>query len=313
MSNYHIPVLLHQCVEGLNIQPDGVYVDVTFGGGGHSREILKKLSEKGRLIAFDQDVDAEQNLPDDSRMHFFRQNFRHLKRYLRLAGYTKVDGILADLGISSYQIDTPERGFSTRYDERLDMRMSGHLTKTAASILNEYSRDALKRIFSLYGEVKNAGKLSTAIVEHRASVDIGNGKVFRELAEKYAGLKKAKYLAQVYQALRIEVNEEMESLKELLEQSAEVLKEEGRLVVIAYQSLEDRLVKNFLKTGNFEGKRMTNLFGQPYSPFEQVNRKLILPDAEELEKNKRARSARLRIGKRTAQQLDTSEFKFENS
>lgn len=308
MNSYHRPVLLNKCIEGLAVKEDGIYVDVTFGGGGHSKAILDNLGENGKLIGFDQDEDALRNIPEDPRFIFIQQNFRHLKRFLRLNGIKKVDGILADLGVSSHQIDTPERGFSTRYDDTLDMRMSKDLPHSAADILNSYSFANLKNIFRLYGEINNASALTSGIVNTREGFPLTEGKAFRELTVKYAGKKPSQYLAKVYQALRIEVNDEMGSLRDLLEQSAEVLAENGRLVVMSYHSLEDRLVKNFIKSGNFEGTVSKDLYGNPYKIFKEITKKPITATEEETNENKRARSAKLRIAERTAQNLDKTAF-----
>lgn len=297
MSEYHVPVLLDESIEGLNIKPDGIYVDLTFGGGGHSREILKHLTT-GKLIGFDQDEDAQANVPDDDKFIFVRHNFRYFKNFLKYLGYDKVDGILADLGVSSHEFDVAERGFSFRFDGDLDMRMNQSSDFTAADVLNDYSSEDLFRIFKLYGEVKNPGKLVRLIEAHRKEEPFSTIQGFKEvIAPCVPKFKDHKYLAQVFQALRIEVNQEMEVLKEMLSQSADALKPEGRLVVITYHSLEDRLVKNFIRDGKFEGGAEKDFFGNVQTPLNAVNRKVILPSDEEIERNGRARSAKLRIAK----------------
>ncbi len=295
MGEYHIPVLLEECMGGLNINPEGIYVDLTFGGGGHSREILKRLTT-GKLIGFDQDKDAESNIPDDDRFVFVRHNFRYYRNFLRFLGYPKVDGVLADLGVSSHEFDVAERGFSFRFDGDLDMRMNQEATFTAAQLLNEYDEEDLYRIFKLYGEVKNAGKLVRVITEYRKHNAFDTIQGFKEvIASCIPKLKEYKYLAQVFQALRIEVNSEMDVLREMLEQSADVLKPDGRLAVITYHSLEDRLVKNYIRDGNFDGKTEKDFYGNVKKPLKAVNKKVILPTQEEIDKNGRARSAKLRI------------------
>lgn len=292
---YHIPVMREACLSGLAINPDGIYLDLTFGGGGHAKEILKRL-EKGQLYAFDQDPDAEANIPEDDRFTFIQANFRDLKRYLKLYGVSKVDGILADLGISSHQIDEPSRGFSTRFEGKLDMRMSQSGELTAAEVLNTYSEAELQKMFSLYGEVKNAKTLAKAIVAFRANTRFESSSEFKKLLDKYAPRGKyAKYSAQVYQALRIEVNQELAALEEMLIQSTDLLKTGGRLVVMSYHSLEDRLVKNIMTKGKLHGELEKDFYGNPVRPLEPVSRKAIVAGPEEVERNKRARSARLRI------------------
>ncbi|WP_256007286.1 16S rRNA (cytosine(1402)-N(4))-methyltransferase RsmH [Pedobacter deserti] len=297
--SYHTPVLLKEAVEGLAIKPDGVYVDVTFGGGGHSREILKALGDKGVLVAFDQDPDAQRNIIKDSRFKFVDQNFAFLKNNLRLLGIAKVDGILADLGVSSHQFNEADRGFSTRYDAELNMRMDKQGDLTAASILNTYAEDLLHKIFGVYGEIKNARSLAKAVVTARLERPITTLSDFKSLA---SGLiprgRENKYLAQVFQALRIEVNQEMHVLEQFLLQSAEILKPGGRLVVISYHSLEDRPVKNFLSKGKFKGEVDKDFYGNQQKPFEVITRKAVVAGADELAKNSRARSAKLRIGGR---------------
>lgn len=295
--SYHVPVLLQESLEGMNITPEGTYVDVTFGGGGHSREILRRLGAEGHLYGFDQDTDAEQNIPADSRFTFVRSNFRYLynfMRYHQVAG--EVDGLLADLGVSSHHFDDQERGFSFRFDGDLDMRMNTRAGKTAADIVNTYTEEALADVFYLYGELKISRKLAAVIAKSRAVKKITTIGELLEVVKPFIGKdKEKKFLAQVFQALRIEVNDEMRALKEMLQGTLKVLKPEGRLVVITYHSLEDRLVKNFLKTGNFEGKAEKDFFGNVNSPFRLVNTKVIVPTDAEIERNPRSRSAKLRI------------------
>lgn len=295
-STYHTPVMLQECIDGLNIRPDGRYVDVTFGGGGHSREILKHLGPDGELLAFDQDVDAQRNRIDDARFTFIDQNFRYLKNFCRLHGAIPVDGILADLGVSSYQFDEAERGFSIRFDAELDMRMNRSSSLTAKEVINTYSEAELHRIFGIYGEIQNAKSLANTIATARLSAPINT---IADLKNVIAGRiprgKENKYLAQVFQALRIEVNQELEALKEFLVQSAEVLASGGRLVVMSYHSLEDRLVKNFIAKGKFSGEVEKDIYGNDQRPFEAVSRGAITATKDEIEKNNRARSAKLRI------------------
>lgn len=294
---YHVPVLLNECLDGLAIKPEGTYVDVTFGGGGHSREIIKKL-DGGHLFGFDQDEDALANAEElDTRSFtFIEANFRYLKRFLKVNGVHEVDGILADLGISSHQINTPERGFSTRFDADLDMRMDQEGAKTAEEIVNEYSEADLHKIFGIYGEVKNAKSLARAIVQARINNRI---KTTADLIKAMSGLmprgKEFKYQAQVFQALRIEVNDELKALEELLTQSAEVLKPGGRLVVMSYHSLEDRLVKNFINKGKFSGEVEKDFYGNVLKPFDAHTRKPIEASDEEKAENPRSRSAKLRV------------------
>lgn len=298
VMEYHNPVLLKETVDGLNIKPDGVYVDVTFGGGGHSREILKRLNEKGRLYAFDQDEDALKNTINDERFCLIHENFRYIKRFLRFHGVKTVDGILADLGVSSHQFDVPERGFSTRFDAELDMRMSKRNDLSAYVVVNEYDDANLRRVFLDYGELKNAPALARTIVEARTKKAIKTTDELKLVLAKYLPEKiKNKVLAQIYQAIRIEVNQEMEVLKEFLEQSLEILKPNGRLSVISYHSLEDRLVKRFMKNGMFEGEPERDFFGNYSVPFELVG-KLIVPSDEEIKINNRARSAKLRVAEK---------------
>lgn len=295
-SNYHTPVMLKECIEALNIRPDGTYVDVTFGGGGHSREIIKHLGENGRLLAFDQDADAQQNIIADDRFEFIDQNFRYLKNFTRLHNAIPVDGILADLGVSSYQFDQAERGFSIRFDAELDMRMNQSSTLTAKEVVNTYSEADLHRIFGIYGEIKNAKSLAKSIVTARLNgllntvADLKNA--INSLIPKG---KENKYLAQVFQALRIEVNQELEALKDFLIQSSEVLVSGGRLVVMSYHSLEDRLVKNFIAKGKFSGEVEKDFYGNDQKPFDAVSRGAITASEDEIKNNNRARSAKLRI------------------
>lgn len=298
-NNYHVPVMLRPCIDGLNIKPDGVYVDVTFGGGGHSKEILKHLGPKGRLIAFDQDPDAQANIPADDRFIFIDQNFGFLKNNLRLKGFRQVDGILADLGVSSHQFDVPERGFSIRHNADLDMRMDQYRELTAAEILNTYSEDKLHKIFGIYGEVKNAKSLARAIVTSRLErpfTDINSLKL--AISSYIPKGKENKYLAQVFQALRIEVNAEIQVLEDFLQQAAEVLKPGGHLVVMSYHSLEDRPVKNFMAKGKFQGEVEKDFFGNQQKPFNVITRKAIVATDEEIAQNNRARSAKLRVAEK---------------
>lgn len=298
-NNYHVPVLLKECIEGLNINPSGVYVDVTFGGGGHSKEILKNLGKDGVLIAFDQDPDAQRNKIDDPRFHFVDQNFGFLKNNLRLLGYKQVDGILADLGVSSHQFNEPSRGFSTRFEADLDMRMDKQRPLTAAVVLNTYAEDKLHKIFGIYGEVKNAKSLAATIVASRINKPIATLADFKTvIAAHIPKGKENKYMAQVFQALRIEVNAEIEVLESFLEQTAAVLKTGGRLVVMSYHSLEDRPVKSFIAKGKFRGEVEKDFFGNEQKPFKSITRKAVVADEEELARNSRARSAKLRIGER---------------
>ena len=293
---YHVPVLLKESVDGMNIQPDGTYVDVTFGGAGHSREILSRLGEGGRLLGFDQDEDAERNIVNDPHFIFVRSNFRYLQNFLRYHDIEQVDAILADLGVSSHHFDDSERGFSFRFDGALDMRMNTRAGQTAADIVNTYTEEQLADLFYLYGELKVARKLASVLVRSREIKKIETIADFLEVIKPFTGKdKEKKFLAQVFQALRIEVNDEMRALREMLQQTLQVLKPGGRLVVITYHSLEDRLVKNFLKTGNFEGKAEQDFFGNIRSPFRLVNNKVIVPSDEEIERNPRSRSAKLRI------------------
>lgn len=297
-TNYHQPVLLKESVDGLNIRPDGIYVDVTFGGGGHSREILSRLNEKGKLFAFDQDEDAKQNVIDDERFTLIEQNFRYLKRYLRFYGVKQVDGILADLGVSSHQFDVPERGFSTRFDAELDMRMNQSAGLSARNVINDYAEQDLVRLFKMYGELHQAKGMASAIVNYRTQSPITDSSQLKEALDKFLPAhKNHKILAQIYQAIRIEVNQEIEALKEFLSQTPEVLKPSGRLSVISYHSLEDRLVKRFMRNGMFEGEPERDMFGRFEVPFKKIG-KHIEPTPEEIATNNRARSAKLRIAEK---------------
>jgi len=298
MTTYHIPVLLYESIEGLNIKPGGMYVDVTFGGGGHSREILKKLTS-GKLYAFDQDPDATKNIVDDEHLVFCHGNFRFLKNFLRYHNVPKIDGLLADLGVSSHHFDTTARGFTFQDDAPLDMRMNQGATLTAAEILNTYTEAQLLQIFSEYGEVENSRKLAKEITIKREIIPFATGNGFID-AIKHCIPRGAenKYMAKVYQALRIEVNHELDALKQMLEQCLQLLAPGGRLVVITYHSLEDRIVKNFLKSGNFEGKIEKDFFGNPQVPFKSISGRVITPSENELAANSRARSAKLRIAER---------------
>jgi len=295
---YHNPVLLNETVDGLNIKHDGVYVDVTFGGGGHSKEILKRLGPNGRLFGFDQDEDALVNGLPDERFTLIHENFRYIKRFLRFHGVKSVDGILADLGVSSHQFDVPERGFSTRFDADLDMRMSRKNDLDAYKVINEYDEANLKRVFLDYGELKVAPVLARTIIEAREKKTINTTDELKLILSKFLPEQfKNKILAQIYQAIRIEVNQEMDVLKEFLEQSLDILKPEGRLSIISYHSLEDRLVKRFMKNGMFEGEPERDFFGNFSVPFKLVV-KLIVPDEAEIKSNSRARSAKLRIAEK---------------
>lgn len=295
---YHIPVLLKESIDGMNLQPGGVYVDVTFGGGGHSKEILHRGDSSIHLFSFDQDEDAERNIVDDDRFTFVRSNFRYLYNFLRYHGIEQVDGILADLGVSSHHFDDSERGFSFRFDGNLDMRMNKRSGKTAADIVNTYDEERLADIFYLYGELKNSRKLASTIVKARnrkAIVTIGD---FLEIVKPLFGREREKKeLAKVFQALRIEVNQEMEALKEMLLSAMEMLRPGGRLVVITYHSLEDRMVKNIMKTGNIEGKTIQDFYGNSQTPFKLVNKVIIASD-DEVKRNPRSRSAKLRIAEK---------------
>jgi 16S rRNA (cytosine1402-N4)-methyltransferase len=297
-TTYHTPVLLQESISGLNIQPDKIYVDVTFGGGGHSKEILKYLN-KGHLYGFDQDEDAEKNILPDNRFTFVRSNFRYLSHFMAWHGVEKVDGILADLGVSSHHFDSEDRGFSFRFDGELDMRMNRREGKTAAEILNTYSEENLATVFYLYGELRNSRAIARAIVQTRNRKKLQTIPEFMDILKPFFSKdKEKKQLAQAFQALRIEVNGELDALKEMLVQSSGLLKPGGRMVVITYHSLEDRIVKNFLKSGNFEGVVEKDFFGNSLKPFQVINNKVIIPDEEEKEKNPRSRSAKLRIAEK---------------
>ncbi|MFP5470070.1 MAG: 16S rRNA (cytosine(1402)-N(4))-methyltransferase RsmH [Bacteroidia bacterium] len=298
-SAYHIPVLLHDAVQGLAINPNGVYIDVTFGGGGHSKEILKHL-DKGTLIAFDQDEDAQQNLIDDERFLFVPNNFSYLKNFLKLHGYSQVDGILADLGVSSHQFDVSERGFTIRTDAPLDMRMNQSGELSAHKVVNEYSVNDLTKIFREYADLPNARKIAFAIDKKRTETPINSTQELMNTIQYLGGgaKKSNQFFARVFQALRIEVNQEMEVLKTFLTQAQECLKPKGRLVVIAYHSLEDRLVKNFIRKGKFEGEVEKDFYGNPQVNFKEITRKPIVPSEKEIELNNRARSAKLRIAEK---------------
>lgn len=296
---YHTPVLLEESVNGMNIRPDGTYVDVTFGGGGHSKYILSKLGKNGRLLSFDQDEDAEKNIVNDKRFTFVRSNFRYLHNFLRYYQVEKVDAILADLGVSSHHFDDSERGFSFRFDGKLDMRMNKRAGMTAADIVNTYEEEKLASVFYLYGELKNSRKLASVIAKARNNQKIETIEDFLSVIKPLFGREREKKeLAKVFQALRIEVNQEMEALKEMLYATIEALKPGGRLVVITYHSLEDRMVKNIMKTGNVEGKVEQDFFGNIQSPFALVNNRVIVPDEAELQRNPRSRSAKLRIAEK---------------
>ena len=296
---YHIPVMLNESIEGLNINPNGTYVDVTFGGGGHSRRILECLGEGGRLFAFDQDEDAAKNVIDDSRFTFIQQNFRYMKNFLQLYCGGKVDGILADLGVSSYQFDTPEKGFSTRFNGRLDMRMNQNAAVDASSVVNTYDVSSLASVLSRYGELRNAMAIADAITMAREVNPIETTDDLKAAVARFLPRgSENKVLAQIFQALRIEVNEEMKVLEAFLGQCADVLNPGGRLVVLSYHSLEDRLVKNFMKTGNAEGNLEKDFFGNQLTPYKLMTSKPIVPSDEEIQLNSRARSAKLRVAER---------------
>jgi 16S rRNA (cytosine1402-N4)-methyltransferase len=297
-NTYHTSVMLHECIDGLHIDPAGTYVDVTFGGGGHSKAILAKLGPEGRLYSFDQDPDAWEQAEkiDDERLTLITANFRYLEKYLRLHRVKQVDGILADFGVSSFQLDAPERGFSIRFDGPLDMRMGPSASMTAAELLNSYSAEELQRILGMYGEVKNARTLAQAIIQARTRKALETTQEFKEILNKLAPKhREFKYFAQVFQAIRIEVNQELAVIEEFLAQAPAILKPEGRLVIMSFHSLEDRLVKNFIKAGNVQGKEDKDLFGVVHRPLESVIRKPITASEEELKLNPRSRSAKLRI------------------
>ena len=297
--SYHTPVLFQDCLDGLRLRPDGTYVDVTFGGGGHSRGILAQLGEKGRLFAFDQDPDSARNAPDDERFTLIPQNFRFLKNFLRMYRAIPADGILADLGVSSHQFDTPEKGFSLRFDAALDMRMNPAQPTSATDILMNYDEANLRRVLREYGELSEAGKLARHLINVRSDRRIDTTGKLMELIQPFAKRgQEHQFAARVFQALRIEVNDELGALKSLLTQAAEILAPGGRLVIISYHSLEDRLVKNFIRSGKFEGEAEKDLYGNVHVPFHAVNRKPIRPDDTEITQNNRARSAVLRIAER---------------
>ena len=297
--DYHLPVMLNECIEGLNIRPEGTYVDATFGGGGHSRAILSQLGESGRLIAFDQDADALANAIEDSRFKLLNENFRHMKSFLRLQGVRSVDGILADLGVSSHQFDVAERGFSTRFNGELDLRMDRRQEVTARELVNRMDEHELTRILRLYGELPNAYQMAKAICRARAEKEIETTFDLREAVKHHLprGMEN-KYLAMLFQALRIEVNGELEALQEMLRQAAELLNPGGRIAVMSYHSLEDRIVKNFFRAGNFEGEIEKDFYGNPIVPLKPVSRKAIVAGEEELQRNPRSRSARLRVAEK---------------
>lgn len=299
IDGYHVPVLLEECLEGLNIKESGIYADLTFGGGGHSSRIVERLGENGHLYGFDQDVDSERNAINDSRFTFVRSNFRYLSNFMKYYGVEALDGILADLGVSSHHLDDESRGFSFRFDSELDMRMNYRAGKTAADVLNDYDEEKLADVFYLYGEMKNARRIAAAIVKSRSNM------AFRKVSDLLAVVKpfipaasEKKELARLFQALRIEVNNEMDALRDMLESTIDVLKPGGRLVIMTYHSLEDRMVKNFMKTGNVSGKVEQDLFGRSKSFFKLINNKVIVPSDEEINVNPRSRSAKLRIAEK---------------
>jgi 16S rRNA (cytosine1402-N4)-methyltransferase len=299
-DHYHTPVLLKACIESLNINPHGVYVDLTFGGGGHSKEILKHLGQDGKLFSFDQDADAARNVPDDERITFIPQNFRFLKNYLRLNGISQVDGILGDLGVSSHQFDVAERGFSIRFDSELDMRMNQRSELSAYEVINDYDEKQLISMFRTYGEIDNANRLAKLITEGRTEQPIDTTTQLKQVIKPCTPkFEENRYLAKVFQAIRMEVNQEMEALKECLTQCVEVLKPGGRLVVMSYHSLEDRLVKNIMKTGNIEGiEKKDIIYGTSKKVFKLFGSKPIVPGEEEIKNNSRARSAKLRVAEK---------------
>lgn len=302
MSDYHLPALLHQSVEGLVVDPEGTYVDVTFGGGGHSRYILQHLAESGRLVAFDQDADALANAIDDPRFTLINENFKYMKNFLRLHGVTHVDGVLADLGVSSHQFDEAGRGFSTRFDAELDLRMDRRQSTTAKDIVNTASEEEIRNILSNYGELPNAYHMAKAIVSARSEAPIlTTFDLKRALERQVPRNQENKYYAMVFQALRIEVNGELEALKAMLSQAVEILNPGGRLVVISYHSLEDRLVKNIIKTGNFEGEVKKDFYGNLIAPLKPITRKPVVADDAELAENPRSRSAKLRVAEKVQQ------------
>ena len=299
IDTYHVPVLLDESINGLNLHPDGVYIDVTFGGGGHSREILRRLPQGSRLFSFDQDADAERNIVDDDRFTFVRSNFRYLKNWMRYYEIGHIDGLLADLGVSSHHFDDESRGFSFRFDAPLDMRMNKRADKTAADIVAEYDEEALADIFYLYGELKNSRRIASALVKARQQHTIATTQDFLHVVEPFFKREREKKdMARLFQALRIEVNHEMEALKEMLAAATQLLAPGGRLSVITYHSLEDRIVKNVMKTGNAEGKMIQDFYGRIETPYRLVNNKVIVPTDEEQQRNPRSRSAKLRIAEK---------------
>ena len=299
IDTYHVPVLLDESINGLNLHPDGVYIDVTFGGGGHSREILRRLPQGSRLFSFDQDADAERNIVDDDRFTFVRSNFRYLKNWMRYYEIDHIDGLLADLGVSSHHFDDESRGFSFRFDAPLDMRMNKRADKTAADIVAEYDEEALADIFYLYGELKNSRRIASALVKARQQHAIATTQDFLHVVEPFFKREREKKdMARLFQALRIEVNHEMEALKEMLAAATQLLAPGGRLSVITYHSLEDRIVKNVMKTGNAEGKMIQDFYGRIETPYRLINNKVIVPTDEEQQRNPRSRSAKLRIAEK---------------
>ena len=299
MTDYHIPALLYESVEGLDIKPDGTYIDVTFGGGGHSKEILSRLGSSGKLFGFDQDEDAYKNVIHDDRFVFVRSNFRYLSNYLQYYQVEKVDGVLADLGVSSHHFDDEERGFSFRFDSQLDMRMNRYAKQTAADILNSYDEEQLSNLFYLYGELRMARKIASAIIFARQKKAIETVSEFLEIMERFTLRdKEKKVLAQAFQALRIEVNQELDALTEMLQQSIDCLTVGGRLSVISYHSLEDRIVKNIFRSGNVDGKITKDFYGNPLTDLKIINRKVIVPSEEEQKNNPRSRSAKLRVAEK---------------
>jgi 16S rRNA (cytosine1402-N4)-methyltransferase len=301
-ETYHVSVLLNESVDGLAIQPDGVYVDVTFGGGGHSREILRRLGDGGRLFGFDQDADAEQNIVNDDRFTFVRSNFRYISNWMRYYGVEQIDGLIADLGVSSHHFDDETRGFSFRFDAPLDMRMNKRAGVTAADVLNDYSEEQLADIFYIYGELKNARRIAAAVVKSRSRQRIETtGQLLGLTNGLFAPMTEKKEVTKLFQALRIEVNHEMEALKEMLADACRLLRSGGRLSIITYHSLEDRIVKNMMRSGNAEGKVEQDFFGRAKTPLHIINNKVITPSDEELQANPRSRSAKLRIAEKTEQ------------
>ncbi len=297
-TSYHKPVLLKESVEGLQIKAKGVYVDVTFGGGGHSREILSQLGPQGKLVAFDQDEDALQNTIDDPRFQLINENFRYIRQFLKFYGIQEVDGILADFGVSSHQLDVPERGFSTRYEAELDMRMSKKNELSAYDVVNSYGYDELRKVFFRYGDLRNAGAIAASIVEYRKNKPVKTTQELKGVLQRFLPKQREhKILAQIYQAIRIEVNQEIQVIEEFLMQTPELIKPGGRLSIISYHSLEDRLVKRFIREGKFEGQAEKDFYGNVKVPFKKVG-KLIVPSQKEIDENSRARSAKLRIAER---------------